>query len=517
MALWLDYTLALRKPGRIDYDWGAMLLRTVAFFCCVLAGCAPQPETARAPDPNAPVADQLTTAKAADGKYISWREHIIDSVEISGVAISGGDGSVIGDLDGDGFGDIVSVHESDTTYDGEADGHIRVAYGSADPDRWELGTLAEGQEAAAPEDAAIGDLNGDGYPDVVIACELAHLLYLQNPGKDIRKARWERLIPPQTLERGSFIRVFLADFNQDGRLEVVTPNKGGQNPDLQTKEVHPFLVYEIQGDPLDPKSWVEHEIGRARIPINSQPFDLDGDGDLDIMAGSRAELRMMWFENVSKKGGALEFVERRIDIDGTTIPDEKRSKIQPREGHALVTGFNMDYADLNGDGRFDLITQEQSNLVWLEQPADFAQPWKLRLIGTHDPDAMTGLNFADIDGDGDQDVIAGGYSQAPRDHDGEDVTRDGRLGRLAWFENPGDPAEKWTRHDISRRKRGMFDKFLPRDMDGDGDVDFISTRGNSVPYDGVFWLEQVRTEAPVASFARARKEDSEEMPLPSWR
>ena len=61
----------------------------------------------------------------------------------------------------------------------------------------------------------------------------------------------------------------------------------------------------------------------------------------------------------------------------------------------------------------------------------------------------------------------------------------------------------------------MFDKFIARDMDGDGDVDFIGTRGNSAPYDGVYWLEQVRTAEPVPSFQRAREVDSEEMPLPS--
>ena len=60
----------------------------------------------------------------------------------------------------------------------------------------------------------------------------------------------------------------------------------------------------------------------------------------------------------------------------------------------------------------------------------------------------------------------------------------------------------------------MFDKFLSRDMDGDGDIDFVATRGNSVPYDGVFWLEQVRNAEPVPSFSRGREFDSEEMPLP---
>ncbi|NNC70358.1 MAG: VCBS repeat-containing protein, partial [Flavobacteriaceae bacterium] len=85
--------------------------------------------------------------------------------------------------------------------------------------------------------------------------------------------------------------------------------------------------------------------------------------------------------------------------------------------------------------------------------------------------------------------------------------------RLAWFEHPDNPYQPWIRHDISRRKRGMFDKFIPLDLDDDGDIDFLSTRGNSLPYDGVFWLEQIRTKEPVKSFVQARKDDSKEMGL----
>jgi len=40
----------------------------------------------------------------------------------------------------------------------------------------------------------------------------------------------------------------------------------------------------------------------------------------------------------------------------------------------------------------------------------------------------------------------------------------------------------------------MFGGFEVRDLDKDDDLDLISTRGNSVPYDGVFWLEQIRSE-----------------------
>ena len=109
--------------------------------------------------------------------------------------------------------------------------------------------------------------------------------------------------------------------------------------------------------------------------------------------------------------------------------------------------------------------------------------------------------------------MTGAYSRGERAFDGE-VAPDTPLGRLAWFENPGDLESVWTRHDFSRRKRGMYDKFIARDLDGDGDVDFIGTRGNSAPYDGVFWLEQVRSDQALASFAQAREEESQQMPLP---
>jgi hypothetical protein len=50
-------------------------------------------------------------------------------------------------------------------------------------------------------------------------------------------------------------------------------------------------------------------------------------------------------------------------------------------------------------------------------------------------------------------------------------------------------------------------------MDGDGDVDFLGTRGNSGPYDGLFWLEQIRSNEPRPAFERARAVESPEVPL----
>jgi len=155
------------------------------------------------------VADSKSQAQATDGRYISWREHIIDDPQIGNEPdLAGSDGLDMSDLNGDGFEDIVSVHEADVVYDGRPIGFVRIAWGTDDPDRWELATLSSGTEAAAAEDVSIADANGDGNPDIVVATELAHLIYFQNPGRSARSSRWERVIPSITLDRGSFIRVF---------------------------------------------------------------------------------------------------------------------------------------------------------------------------------------------------------------------------------------------------------------------------------------------------------------------
>ena len=424
---------------------------------------------------------------------IAWTEHIIDDPSLGPNDLAGSDGLEVADLDKDGYLDIVSVHELDTEY-GIPKGYVRIAWGSKDPFKWELTTLASGLEAPSAEDVDIEDADGDGWPDIIVACELAHLIYFKNPTTNHRSVKWDRTIPEVSLNRGSYIRVFFADFNQDGKVEVVAANKGGENPEIIDAPLNNISIYQLPKEPLEGSKWKELVLTQVRIPINSQPLDLDQDGDIDIVVGSRGERRILWLENK----GEFKFIEHNINFSSDL------------EKGSWITGFNMDYADLNNDGRLDIISSVWPSSVYaLFQPVNHDEEWNIEKIGSIAPDLLVSVSLADIDGDGDKDIFSGSYSMGSRDKD--DVNNlNNAFGSVVWFENKNN---SWKKNNILRRKRGMYDKWIPLDLDGDSDIDFIGTRGNSQPYDGVIWLEQIRFEDTNMVFKAARSIDSESVPF----
>ena len=446
-----------------------------------------------------------------------------------GTAIRGGDGLAMEDIDRDGMEDIASVHEDSN--------HLRIAFATGEPDKWDLVTVAQGAEVGAIEDVAIGDINGDGWPDLVAACKEAHLIYFQNPGESVRSARWPRLIPEITQGRGSWLRAFIVDLDQDGRLDVVAPNKGAADiidPSAGGQANRSTSLFLIKGDPLSQAAWQEQVLFRKGVPNTAMPVDIDSDGDWDVLAATRLTQQMTILEVVEP--GATDGVK----VLAHPILIEPGFEVDPN-WHGSSGAIQSVFADLDADGRKDLVVSVTEvsgtgvesrrfwGIGWLHQPESLDMPWTYYRIGDTLPDVVVGISLADIDGDGDLDAITGGYSGlniltgaysgASRGTDDPRVTSASTVGRIAWFQNPGDPHAAWRRYDISRRVRGMYDMFVPRDLDNDGDIDFVATRGNSGNLDGVFWLEQVRTLEPRASFTPARAWDSRALPLPpeNWK
>jgi hypothetical protein len=152
-------------------------------------------------------------------------------------------------------------------------------------------------------------------------------------------------------------------------------------------EGHPPELFEIPADPTD-HPWQKRVLTDVLYGEEMVPYDLTGDGRLDIAAGR------WWFENLG---------------DGSFQP------------HQIVEGFEnvgrVRVADVNGNGRPDMLVVEESvdydareahfvRVAWFENPGDPRNaPWRTHVIDTvRSPHS---LDLADLDGDGQLEVVVG--------------------------------------------------------------------------------------------------------------
>ena len=123
-------------------------------------------------------------------------------------------------------------------------------------------------------------------------------------------------------------------------------------------------------------------------------------------------------------------------------------------------------ADVNGDGRPDLIVAGEKFLVWYENPS-----WTPHLILKGIFGIASLVAVRDLNGDGRLDVIVG-----------QTVRNAAVVRQMAWFENL---ASGWVRHSLSTKQNCHHLAF--GDLNEDGRED-IACGGGSNEY--VFWLER---------------------------
>ena len=191
--------------------------------------------------------------------------------------------------------------------------------------------------------------------------------------------------------------------------------------------------------------------------------DIDGDGDLDLFWGDFFEPGLLFIENT----GSCSTPSLRSEPEPFPLND-------PIE----TSGYNAPaFGDIDGDGDKDLLlgvlggaynpnSTTIDNFYHLEQKArhtfDVVTP---RYISNLDVGSETFPAFADLDGDGDLDLLVGNKIQPD----------DNATGKLFLFENIGTVTEPRF------RLRGFMPEFTGHyhfapafgDLDGDGDLDII--------------------------------------------
>jgi hypothetical protein len=372
------------------------------------------------------------------------------------------------------------------------------------------GQLALGSTALAPAlshfvtssfaatSLAGGDVDGDGDPDIVGSS-------LQGTGRvgwwrndDGAATAWTFMLIDGAFTGARGIQV--GDIDGDGHLDVVG---AGFNSEVAW----------WRNDGGEPINWEKRVIaidfqGGNRLAV----IDIEGDGDLDVIgvAYQIHDVRLWvnggesvptWTE-VLIDGSCLGVVDVHAgDVDADGAPDvaavaydgdlvrwyRNLGGSPPAwEGQTIAGAFNgahcVRIADIDNDGDGDIVAVAYfahdvvwwrndggSPIVWTRKPIELNYTWA--------SDVRTG----DIDGDGDIDVIATGYDS----------------GRMTWWENSGGAGETWVAHGVATGYAGAW-PVEPVDMDCDGDLDLLSCASWAVSID---WWEVTRftTEGHLTS------------------
>ncbi|RPI19986.1 MAG: VCBS repeat-containing protein [Acidobacteria bacterium] len=350
----------------------------------------------------------------------------------------------VGDLDGDGQPDVVV---------GGAQAGGLVAYHNEGL-HWRRQVVDSVRTFST--DGEVADLNGDGRPDIVA---ITH-----HPGAVVwYRATAEGFVTEEVLSE-TWHDVEVADLDGDGRLDLVGRNqKEWPAGDDNGNRLH-LSWQRRDGDRL---FWEE-----THLPCppgeGLAAADLDRDGDVDLVVNGR------WYENLGRR----RFAER----------------VYAREADWSHPNTSLAVGDVDGNGRLDIVVSPSElaggryKIAWFEAPKNRRQPgWRVHVVV---PDVETVCHFvglADFDGDGQPDVVYAEMTQGADDDEVKVMFNRGKITKAGL-------ADDWQPFLVSVDGSHSMRVF---DADGDGRPDLFGAnwRANGRDEHVKLWLNRLASRA----------------------